>query len=93
MREAATRGEAGVGEAPRHEVAGGSVLAMQRALWRFDRGAGGDWGGMAILNNSLRACAVPFLNASTTDLVVAQWPEWEPQRSIVPSDASVGDAG
>ena len=85
--------EAGVGEAPRHEVAGGSVLAMQRALWRFDRGAGGDWGRMAILNKSLRACAVPFSNALTRDMVVAQWREWEPQRSIVLSDASVGDAG
>jgi hypothetical protein len=85
--------EAGVGEAPRHEVAGGGVLAMQRALWRFDRGAGGDWVRMAILNNSLVACAVPFPNASTRDIVVARWREWEPQRSVVPSDASVGDAG
>jgi len=30
----AARAEAGVGEAPRHEVAGVGALTVQRALWR-----------------------------------------------------------
>ena len=33
---------AGVGEAPRHEVAGRGAVVVQRALWRFDRNAGVD---------------------------------------------------
>jgi len=31
---------AGVQKAPRHEVAGNLALAVQRALWGFDSGAG-----------------------------------------------------
>src|SRR5437899_2591244 len=36
----------GVGEASRHEVAGGGAPAVQRALWGFGRGGHGGDGGL-----------------------------------------------
>jgi len=52
---------AGVQKAPRHEVAGSWALAGQRALWRFNAGAGLDGGRDA---DRIRAACLPVREVS-----------------------------
>lgn len=57
-----TRGAAGVGKAPRQEIAVGSSAAMRRALWGFSRGAGVDEVGQKQVRRSV--CSKPRMVAS-----------------------------
>jgi len=52
---------AGVGEAPRHEIAGSWAPSVQRALWRFDHGAGRC--GIGTLRTLGKDCRLPKARA------------------------------